>query len=453
MTLWLEFLVAYHLMHKDIFSPSIIAIGVFIISTTLFLINAEKWNAEISLKTFFVISFGLIVTITVDCFMQTISHKKCYYISEKRMQPTNVRVLRVDTWKVVALIVFSLVITYFYYYEVLRIAAVSAKQLGSTGDYNVMHIYRMATAHSDTLSSQQQMNPIIEQSAKIIMVSAYICLFIWINNVLVWKDGFKRNFKYLIPVIFYLLQSLLSGGRVQLIYFVAACLVIEYILWQRKTNWRANLSGRFVKIGACFLISFLALFYSIRYVVGRTVEDIPFFTYISIYAGAPLQLLNLYLESPPMPSTSWGEECFVGLYQLLYKLGVVTNYHSIQTEFRISNGENLGNVYTFFRRPIQDFGIGGMFFFILFFVGIYTYIYHFKIKYSINSYRSDRILLLYSMFFYPIVLFSIDNCSYSLFTIGNLLTIIITLFMFWFFLKVKIVYKKGRYPVCQNGRS
>ena len=194
--------------------------------------------------------------------------------------------------------------------------------------------------------------------------------------------------------------------------------IVAYIF--TINNYYSNKNGtllgkNLIKIAIIMLIV-LYLFSFTRTLVGRTSKD-NFIDYISRYFGGSIQLFDMYLENPTPKSNIWGKETFFGINKFLSQIGVINANYTLHLEFRSSNGVSLGNVYTSFRRMIQDFGVSGLIILNFLFGIIMTCYYNF-IK---NSKSIDKISLKY--IFYFMILHSVVLTPFSDFFFSTILSI------------------------------
>jgi len=412
------------LFNRDIFSPSVMICISFILSTIVLGINVDYWDAEIDSITIIIIGTAIMIAMTTELIVLSLAkkgrRKQKYLDKDMGIGIFKKRYLSMNKYLFVLLIIFSLVEMTYFWKEVIRIGAI-AESYGYHG--TIMFNYRQITAHSTELVAEDMMNSFVVQGFKMVMVFAHVSMYIFINNVIIFKGKFTKNGKYLLPVIIYLIQTIMNASRIPLIYFGIYVLFISYILLSNKTFWVKNLSSKFIRLGTIALCIIFSVFTSLNQVVGRMTDNTAFET-ISVYLGAPILLLNQFLTRHPFDNIYFGQETLPNLYKSLYKLGLVSSYPSFQTEFGYSNGHDLGNVYTFLRRPMQDFGYIGMLLITILVVGLYSYIYYFKIKYKPLNSKSELSLFMYAYLVYPIPLFSIDFTVYSFFTFGTIFTLL-----------------------------
>lgn len=417
---------AVMVLQCDILAPSVIVCFVFLISTIILETNVYEWEINISPMTVFVVVTGLAVFVLTGCFLH--QTKKGY----RSRRAIEIPVFTISNYKLIISFVFEMCISFLYYKEVVRIASYVTQSWGM----GLIWKYRQMAFYTDNLTADQMMNPWVTQGYKMTMIIAYIMLFFFINNVVVNKQKISLNAKYLLLVPAYIFMLILAGNRLAIMNMVFFGITIWYILKNLKSGYTVKGSIKFVLrfLGVGILI--ILAFWLMTSVVQRYTK-LPFWTTISIYAGAPIQLLNEYLIDPVEHNVIWGQESLINIHNSLYKLGI-SNYHSIiNLEYRTYNGISLGNVYTTFRRYIQDFGILGM----LIAVGLesyfYNWIYYKKIR-SIKriTYKTAMWIVLYSFMIYPIFLFSIEEYFTLMWSAGYLITLVLFLCMFFFYTKV-----------------
>ena len=167
---------------------------------------------------------------------------------------------------------------------------------------------------------------------------------------------------------------------------------------------------KIIKYAAIFFIVMLLVFYivSATGLIGRTTEK-NFVDTIAIYLGAPILHFHQFMTDPPEPVQYFGQETLTKLLPIFKRMGFNVDRVSGQMEMRTLVDSYRGNVYTFFRRPYHDFGLIGMYIVVALTAILFSYIYYKRIYGKYQSYKNDRILILYSYFFYMIYIFSVDN--------------------------------------------
>ena len=99
-----------------------------------------------------------------------------------------------------------------------------------------------------------------------------------------------------------------------------------------------------------------------------------------------------------------------------------------------------GNVYTFFRRPLHDFGFGGMLLFTVLVAWLFAWIYYGKIKWR-DTKATPYWIMLYGYLFYWIVMMSIDQYGHSYLSVTTVLQIALMFLWYNFATRYKLTLK------------
>lgn len=420
------FMVSFYLNRQDIMAPSVIMNLVFIFSTSLVLINSSKWNIMFEFKTICILLSGIITFTAIDGCMASVVKGKI------QQDSISIKPVYFEKWKMIFICLFDFIIVMLVLKEVKRIAATN------TYFKNIFYAYRMITSHSDSNSPIESMNGIINQSMKFVIISGFLSSAFFVNNVLICKEKLYKNIIYVIPVLALCTMTFFTGVRTNILRLCTFSLVVWYILAQYKTGWKTKTSWKFVKVLIISLIVILVFFGVSQKLLGRVGGSTDIVSVISNYAGAPIVHFNQYIQDPPPKNDIWGQETFTGVWKVLYKLGVIDNYYSVHEEFRPIVDKDFGNVYTFFRRFIQDFGWIGMIIMTALTSLLFTIIYNRKIKNKELTYKQWAIIIEYGYMFYIVAMTSIDNLVHDYINVGTLLLLLLLHFMMWFLFKCKI---------------
>ncbi len=401
---------------KNLISISFIFTFSFLVGAICLLANVKVWNVQLNVECIGLILFTVLIAFVSENLIKNYIFNRIHRKVWKRTYET----LYIKTFILVLFFCFAVIELILYWREVSRIAVIAYAN-GYNG--SVLFNYRQITAHDNILTSSQMMNSYVVQGQKIITVFAYILVYIFLNNRILANDKTKKNFLYLIGLIPFVIITIFSASRIAILRIIIYILILCFIMTSEKKGWKFHIRfGLFIKlliIGISVLLGFVYL----GTVVGRNTSLTAFQT-ISVYLGAPIFLLNLYLKDPIPNTNIFGEECFCNLYQSFYKLGLVSNYADFQTEFRSSNGILLGNIYTFIRRPFHDFGIIGLAIVVFIVVSIFSFVfYNYIYKRQVNM----KIVIFFAYYYYIIGLSVIDFCVYSEISLGNVINIILFL--------------------------
>lgn len=428
--------VSYTIFNRDLFSPSVVICLVFTLSILALIVNKKVWNVEFHWNSFFVLTVGLLFFFFGEVVMYFIvgtKKKQSYKLNEEsKSQIKKLEYISMDEWKVNVTIVFSIITLILYFKEVYRVSILA----GNTGGIANMMVFYREFVSRNIASIGNGVNVVVLQMAKVTHISALIFTFIIINNYF-YNRSLKKEKKKFVFIIIYFLQIILSGARQSLINYFGAVLLIYYVLWLRDVNWTKVINSKFIKIGIMSIIMVFLIFFSFRTVVGRTgrLQEENIITYITHYMGGSIQAFDMYMQLPPSKSVLVGSETFTSLYSFLQKYMKWNTTIMKSLEFRFI-GNNRTNVYTAFRRYYQDFGYVGIIILPMLMSMFYSWFYYKKVKYNNDSYKNNKLLLIYALIFFPLIFISIEENFYSTIISANyLIYIVIFNIMYSFFFK------------------
>ncbi|HFU4485443.1 TPA: O-antigen polymerase [Streptococcus suis] len=395
----------YFSSQRDILSPSVVMTAMFVVSTLFALINAKNWNIDYELlSTFYILSGIIVFSIPV-----TIASNKVGAIPEI----VSYRKLSISTWKIIFAILVDLVIIYLYRKEMYQLAA----QAGYSGQ-SIQWFIRNSTSYEGSIEFSAKIRLLV----RFVDITAYIFLFTFINNF-IYNVKRKSNLLLLVPVMLFAYKTVLTGGRLDIMKLMFAAVVQAYILQKAKVGWKKVISGRYVMYGLTGLLVGIPSFYYGLFLVGRTTTR-SMMESVSTYIGGPIQHFNQFVQNPTSPSRYFGSESLTPILNILGDLGLIDYNETVHLEFR-QLGVTIGNVYTFFRRPLHDFGPVGMYLFV-FLVGVlFAYLYYVVIRSKRRSDLWDMNVMVYSYLFYWIFLSSIEQYSMTIISVFTLIAIIL----------------------------
>lgn len=426
------FLIAFLITDRDILSPSCTMCAMFIVSTIFAILNVDNWNINFSFEALLILTSGIGVFVVVEAFCIVLCGKR------KTMQcanGTSFQTTEVRNWIVISLIIFNIVIALWYYREI-RVIVGNTPSIGLLfSTYRNLGVSRLEGRASESVSG------IINQFLKITKATGYIGAFIAISNAI---SGNKRKRKQNILLIFMCVTSLLPivmiASRGGILMYLSNILIIFYILWHQKYGWNRNLSWKIIRLGILGIIIGMPLFYYSAFLVGRK-HTYGIIEYVSTYIGGSIALFDQYVQNP-IPRTGFGEESLINFNKILNIFGFGISSTSYNLESR-NLGALRSNVYTFFRRPLHDFGLGGMYLFTILVAIFFCWMYYKKIKYKDRSFKVDCWVLIYGYLYYWILASSILQYSMSYISIGCLLTIIIIILLYSGITRIRL--KFGRH--------
>lgn len=408
---------SWYTLGKDIFQPSCLVILSYTAIVVCALMMQPSWQYEYHAITLWIISLGL----AVIYFANLIFQKSHFLIGKKNNQNSQVlKATYVPLTVYILAICVQIIAIGLYYQEIIRIT-------GGGVISDVMSIFRSKTAYG----TEESVSFLATQFLNVSFAIGIVFLYVFLKNTLF--EGIKGNIKYFIPTALYVITSLMTGGRFGTLIIFFAGITMCAILYRKKFS-----RGFSRKIWVwVFVAVFIVLlgFYWVRELIGRLSvfsEESSFIEYIASYVGGSLPLFDLYLQNPIESSTIFGKETFYALNNTLIELGFLdAEPYITHLEFRIWNGYSLGNVYTGFRRNIQDFGIFGMTILQFLFSAIMSASYN-KIKRSGSEYG----IILYCSLAYVLYLHGVNDCFYTrVISFGEVVLILLMFFAYSFIIK------------------
>lgn len=402
----------------DFISPCNIFLETYFIACFFAILNIDKWSFEMHANTFGILLGGLIIFICVSYIMQPKLDNKVSNITE----------IVIKRKRVNAIIIFDIVLIILIYLTIYRVASSEA----SIFDFpNTISNYRNYSVRNPMYSLPSY----IVYGSKISEVCCYIFIFAFFNNV----AANKKNTYFFIPIILELIRNFETGARMGMVNIVIAIAVAAFVFLYKRNNLNSKVRIALKYIFISILLFFL--FYYIAKILGRSF-NLSIMDYLSIYIGAPLKLLDMYLQDPHTLNNMWGEETFYFANRFLGKYGLVNiSYdYSVHLEFRYINGHRLGNVYTAYRRWINDFGIVG---FILGQIGFSIFHNWLYKKISNLQEKNGRLAVLYLFFSNTLFLHFFDDRLYrNVFCTAFVIYILLIHFLYMYLVenRIKIVY-------------
>lgn len=398
-------LVSLLLCGYDFFSPSFIVCLIFELSSILALYATISWDVPedyFSPMAIFIILSGIFVFIITEQMIRMMYKKNVNISSENNIT----QIICIRPYKLVLLIVFCImasflcVVSYWHY--------IRLNGYGGGFDFqSIASFYHRLTFIADKEGGMARWVRWLQMAEMSII---FIFMYIFMNNVVGCKDKIIRNSVYLVPMICWIPNMLMTSSRSFYLQLAGAIVFFGYVSMCRRNRWsKMRKNYRRILIYSCAaLITILIAFYAMvaNGAIGRSANK-TFLDYITIYLGAPIIHFNQFITNPPADVSYFGQETFGKMNSVLLRLGLVKNAALNQLEVRNIVGIYSGNVYTFFRRPYHDFGLIGMYVFVALTAGLFSHVYYKKIFGLGQSFRNDRTLVLYGYYFYIIYLFPV----------------------------------------------
>lgn len=429
------FLLALFINKIDLLSPSVVVCMVFVFTIGLAVFYHENWYAVKSFSWIacLIIVSGSLIFVLVDYVV-------LHFIVKNKTQRLYLNKGRdlfdINNHKIIIICIIDSVILFMFYRFRLHIVSLY-NAMSAYGTATDAAAYRALYGHDTVVADEDQMSFFLRYSLYFMQATAYVFILPFVYNVLIKKNKFINNMKYLVPPVLFCIYSFMCGSRIDLLKLVISGFFMFYVLFLKNVGWtRKNIRQLAVK-GSKIATLILVLFFFLSSLIGRSALDgsvfDSFIAHLAGYAGAPVIFFSQFILDP-ITSNVVGEECFTNFFSFLHRWGLSDLVRTGHLEYRHLTGGIIGNVYTFFRSPIADYGIIGMYIFTTFVSIFFSVYYYRKIKYA-NYLKKDRFcknLVIYSVFFQWISFASINQLSSTFVSISFLIIILFVLIIYDF---------------------
>lgn len=422
---------SWRVFERDLFSPFVLSILLFIPCTLLCIWAKDLWRMQLSSMTFGVMICGFFSMYLGGTF--SLMYRK---------KPSPSHLLFCYSTSLTSLFIMSLTCilgTYLYYREMIQLI-IAANIAETTG---------IGDAKDLLTSGEYTINPFIKQMYKVVIALAYICFFVISTNVINKKNKKHVTF-YLIPIICGIIISVLAGNRIEIFKILSSFAFIFYILWQRAHGWNTKPNRLLLQYVIPIMFLFVIAFAGLRFITKSSgaaqdnINDIG--EYTAYYAGSGLQVLNIKIGRgvERWRSSYFGGTMFPDFYSFFSDKGLIPEAKTKEGQMVYVGGDSNadGNVHTFFGRGYIDFNLPGMIistFLIYFFFSRY---YYRHIVGSVSSYKSNLRLLLYTWCYSNVIALSFyENNITAIFSQTGVLQLIVLWFLYVLIMK-KIVRKE-----------
>lgn len=421
--------IIYLLLYSlDVASPSFLAASMFTLSIFINVCKVGSWGIDYSLKAYAVIMLGLLSLGGGEMLVRIISHRKHFYSYNSSGIESTPYPLHIAKGIFYILLFCALTI--------LVCDFVATYKLSLLGESGTM---LMSARHAMVVEDVRK-GAVLTRLLGLNQAVAYISIYLILYNSIVCGD--KNNKKYIIFILIFLGNAVLSTGRNTFLRMISYTLILFWILYLKKYKSSWNTVYQLGKYGFIGLFAFLGIFLLVGHLSGKGIYNTSI-EIISYYMGSSINLFNQYIVDPGQSANNFfGEHTFYGVYNILRILGFDIPRMVQPLEFRyIPHYEP--NIYTAFRRYIQDFGLLGLSL-VMFFLGIFYTILRIR---AANDKKSGWKTIFFAFSMYPISEIAIEERFFM-----DYITASTFINILWLFIVYKIVtsnasitfYKKTR---------
>lgn len=403
------------LFSLDVASPSFLATLMFALSIFINVWRASSWGTDYSLKAYTVVMLGLLFLGVGELCARSILQNRFPYRINSNVLDSNTHTLHMNKGFYYVLLFFTLLILVFDF--------VATYKLSLLGDSGTM----LMSARHAIVGEDIRKGTILTRLLGLNKATAYISIYLILYNRIMCKT--KNNKKYFIFILIFFGDSVLSTGRNAFLRIISYTLILFFVFYLKKHKLNWNTVFRLGKYGFIGLFAFFGIFTLVGHLSGKGIYNTPI-EIISYYMGSSINLLNQYIVDPNQSASSFfGEHTLYGVYNILRIIGFDIPQMIQPLEFRyVPHYEP--NIYTAFRRYIQDFGFLGLCF-IMFFLGLfYTRL---RIR-AANDKANGWKTIFFALSIYPIVEIAIEERFFM-----DYITVTTFINILWVFVLYKIV--------------
>lgn len=416
-SLFLLLFLCFLVFKVDILSPTIILTATLMLSTGVLFANQFNWQVSISFKTYFVIILGLFFVLFGEVLGRFASRVKINsFINKNKKSKTSFKVLQPSNLFTSVVVVYMSLVLVWYYFNIKETV-----MLNNLDDSTLVGAYR---------SAEKDINSMLKLALIINLPIAYFYALSF-AEAYVYKG--LKVLKYLIPILIYFITSALSSGRMDVLYLLVSFVLFFFIAYQQKTEWRLKLNAFYFGKGLLIIVSILIVFYSLGFLTGKS--NIHSFLYIiSLYIGSPIIALDSFLANFTYDISNFGNETLIGVGNLMSLLGIESKFSNERIlEFvHLGNMPSRTNIYTSFRRVINDYYYIGMIFY-QFSIGFFFSYFYQKMKKNNSSSKEMMVFLYVYMFRYLVFQFGEERLLVNFFTITTLMQVSVFFILIRFF--------------------
>lgn len=425
------FMIANILTRFDLLSPWVLSCLMFILSTLFVIPNIKNWNVNIGYQTIVAITVGLFSFGFGEMLTRlTKDRVTSNYLRKKNEDFNSYYPIMINNKILILFIPILVVVTYFYYQQVLDLAFAAGYSSGSS--LPMLRFARVATISE--IGSSVETNKLVGQLVILTYAYSHIMIYILLHNIILCN--YKKNFVlYFLPILIYFIQVVLTGGRTGFLYLVSSSLMTGLIFYQIKTNWKPINNRKYVRLGVIILSVTVTVFFLLGNLTGKT-SIFNFFETLSIYFGSSIVAFDDFLNSGMVNySGIFGGNTLFGIYDFLRRLGFDIEHLNKAAEFT-SIGNYNTNIYTSYMRYIKDFTYFGLIVIEIFLGAFFSSLY-FKIK---KKNKPSIFILFYAILFQVILETSIEERFFmNIISVGYAIRFIYIILLYYLLVRKNIV--------------
>lgn len=417
------------IFNYEIMAPPVAMISMFLVCVLVGLLRYGDWElSSYSSGTVLIITAGILAYIIGGYFAYCL-----YYITHKvsRSRITPCCLSRIEVNNILLLLATGIGIAeVFLFYKFIDTTVLN----NGYSRIDITHLllsYRILSTSSALIDMPRYLSVL----KYIVEMNGVLALFILIYNFS-FSSLKKKDIFYFLILFCWIGNSILTSSRGDFLTILAIIIYLLYFFVNIKKGFSLHVEYKIVGWGVKLLISFLVVFVALAIFMGRRTSftSASLLDYLTIYVSGGLRAFDLYVQDVPHISSGivGNDETFHYIAVLCSRLFDYGGLKPIHLEFREINGQNIGNIYTAFRRYHSDFGIFG----VIILSGISGFLMtrlYSKTRYEASIGKISATLLIFAWLSKSILYMPIDDHLYVfIFTLNGLFKIVVLYFLFNF---------------------
>lgn len=418
-------LIAYYSNSENLLSPAVIICTMFALATVTAIIGNLTWNYKIHFITCIVIWSVLLVFVLFSSFSTFLFSKS--YVDEYYEDfsiPTKAFVI--------LLFLVSVVLTALNIRHFQSIAGSSGWGGLLQFGVNLKRVRDLQTLGRVTSSGISGLTNYYTRAV------SYIGIFMYLYSIVVCKKSPKDFLYLLLPSIPYFIDVLLSTGRSSLTGLVVYVVNIYGILLLTSRDINPDAKRKFIKWLIVIATIFVLVFFTYGMLRQGSIGKGGFLNLLSrsfsIYVGFSIPSFDYFLTHPWPKSTVFGASTLMEWYSFLSSLGFDVPQGTSWALAPITINGATGNLYTGLRRYLQDYSYLGMYLL----MALQGFLSSFSFNYLIKKKNHPIMLIMYSIWIYPIFEMMEEERFVTSLGMTPILTLISICIMYYFMAGINI---------------
>ena len=416
---------------RNIMAPTNMVCAVFLVGAFFALIEAKSWGYSFENITTIIIGLSILSMIfggLVANFLYTKIEKT---LNDKRFKAVEVKTPSVASILILTAVLFCT--AYIYYMDSYEAIIATGQQISKTDVISVSRLTKAMSLYD--VFHYKRINTYLQYFRKAV---SYVCIYVFLLNVIIKRESLIKRIYLLFPVIPFIMTVFFTGWRQEYIFLVTYTVTVFGILFIRGNGNGLKTFVILLMIAAGSIISLAFTFILIRTMLKGAwtgLEDA--IRYFAVYSGGGIVEFNELLKEPIQHPEIFGLHTLQNIYSKLRRLGLDAPDITVYIyEFRAA-GNLWTNIYTAFRRYIEDYGYIGCYC-ICFFIGlIYTFAFDIVIFFK----NKHLPLMIYAALIFPLFVMPSEDYLFMYLIDTTPIYIILGILITYFLLIFKRGYK------------